>query len=73
MPSNTVQWHILCIMFFNNEREMKTVLNILSIVFVLGWLLGVVMLTDRILIHILLVLAIFSLVMSLLSEEEPAQ
>lgn len=52
---------------------MKTVLNILSIVFVVGWLLGVIVLTDRILIHILLVLGIFSLVMSLLSEEEPAQ
>lgn len=52
---------------------MKTVLNILAIVFVLGWLLGVIIFTERILIHILLVLGIFSLVISLLSEEEPAQ
>ena len=52
---------------------MKTVLNILAIVFVLGWLLGVIVFAEGVLIHILLVLGIFSLGIRLLSEEEPAQ
>ncbi|KHJ39719.1 hypothetical protein PBAC_02310 [Pedobacter glucosidilyticus] len=54
----------------NGPDIMKTLLNILAMLFVLGWGLGVFVFTAGILIHILLVLGVFTMIINLLSEEE---
>lgn len=56
----------------NKLYPMKTALNILAIAFVLGWLMGVFIFTAGILIHILLILGLFSFSISMLSEEDTA-
>ncbi len=47
---------------------MKVVLNFLAIIFMLGWILGFFVFAAGFLIHILLVLAIFSFIINFLAE-----
>ena len=47
---------------------MRVVLNLLAIIFMLGWILGFFVFTTGFLIHILLILAIFSLIINFLTE-----
>lgn len=49
---------------------MRTLLNVIAGIFLAGWVLGLFLFADKILVHILLVLAVFTSVMSLLIIEE---
>ncbi len=51
---------------------MRTLLNVIAGLFLVGWVLGLFLFKDRVLVHILLVLAVFASVMSLLIIEESA-
>lgn len=52
---------------------MRTLLNVIAAVFFIGWVLGLIFFTERVLVHILLILAVFSLAIGLLITEEPAK
>ncbi|WP_154648001.1 lmo0937 family membrane protein [Pedobacter arcticus] len=47
---------------------MRFILNILIIIFIVGWILGVFVFAAGIMIHILLILAVFSFIIKFLSE-----
>ena len=47
---------------------MKLLLNILAIIFMLGWVLGVFVFSSGFFIHVLLVLAVFSFIINFLAE-----
>ncbi|MBD3749993.1 MAG: lmo0937 family membrane protein [Sphingobacteriales bacterium] len=47
---------------------MRAVLNVLTLIFIVGWFLGVFVFKASFLIHILLVLAIFAFIINFLTE-----
>ncbi|WP_120182877.1 lmo0937 family membrane protein [Pelobium manganitolerans] len=47
---------------------MRLILNILIILFLVGWALGVFVFAAGIMVHILLILAVFSFIIKFLSE-----
>ncbi|MEO5909871.1 MAG: lmo0937 family membrane protein [Pelobium sp.] len=47
---------------------MRVALNIISIVFILGWILGIFVFAAGLLIHVLLILAIFSFIINFLTK-----
>ncbi|HEX7367897.1 MAG TPA: lmo0937 family membrane protein [Pelobium sp.] len=51
-----------------DKNVMRVILNVLIVIFMLGWVLGVFVFAAGILVHILLILAIFSFIIKFLSE-----
>ncbi|MFC5283397.1 lmo0937 family membrane protein [Pedobacter alpinus] len=47
---------------------MRIILNILAIIFIVGWILGVFVFAAGIMIHILIILAVFALIIKFLSK-----
>ncbi|MBU0696602.1 MAG: lmo0937 family membrane protein [Bacteroidetes bacterium] len=47
---------------------MRVILNVLAVIFILGWLLGVFVFAAGFLIHIFLILAIFTFIINFLTE-----
>ncbi|HYK46390.1 MAG TPA: lmo0937 family membrane protein, partial [Parafilimonas sp.] len=57
----------LCIFFFNLKTIiMRSILYIIAVILVIGWLLGFFVYSATGLIHILLVLAVISLLLALI-------
>lgn len=52
---------------------MRTLLNVIAGLFLIGWVLGLFLFKDRILVHILLVLAVFAAAINLLIIEESTE
>ena len=50
------------------QIEMRVILNVLAVIFILGWLLGVFVFAAGFLIHIFLILAIFTFIINFLTE-----
>ncbi|WP_353134077.1 DUF5670 family protein [Pseudopedobacter sp.] len=52
---------------------MRILLNVIAIIFIIGWVLGMFVFNDKILVHILLVLGVFTLAINFLILEEPVE
>ena len=51
--------------------NMRILLNVIALIFIIGWVLGMFIFNDKILVHILLVLAVFTFAINFLIIEEP--
>ncbi|ADY52733.1 hypothetical protein Pedsa_2181 [Pseudopedobacter saltans DSM 12145] len=52
---------------------MRILLNVIAIIFICGWVLGMFIFNDKVLVHILLVLGVFTLAINFLIIDEPIE
>lgn len=52
---------------------MRILFNVIAAIFICGWVLGMFIFSDKILVHILLVLGVFTFAINFLIIEEPLE